>query len=457
MPQAVIAIFDIGKTNKKFLLFDAQLSLVHQEEEKFAEITDDDGFPCDDIKRLEQWMEQCLDKAVQNGQYQVKAVNFSTYGATLMYLDDAGKRLTPVYNYLKPMPEEVMEGFYDKWGGQEEFCRKTASPALGMLNSGLQALWIKQKKPGIYSRVKTILHFPQYLSHLFTGKQASEYTSIGCHTALWDFDHQQYHPWTLAEKLPLPQPLANETVYPVQMKNLEIPVGIGIHDSSSSLVPYFKATNDQFMLISTGTWCIFMNPFNSEPLTAEQLRKDSLCYLSIQQQQVKSSRLFLGHIHDVNVERLNRHFGTAKDFYKTVKANGNKLSAWLHKNAGRVFFQQGIPADYVDTAVNPGSFLTFDEAYHRLMYDLTDLAMESLSLVITADDQSDVVYISGGFARNEIFTRLLASRLPGKKVYTSEMDNATALGAAMVVYHSAFEKNMPAIDLGLKRIMPFGE
>ena len=122
-----------------------------------------------------------------------------------------------------------------------------------------------------------------------------------------------------------------------------------------------------------------------------------------------------------------------------------------------MFFRQGVPADYVDTAVNPGSFLTFDEAYHRLMYDLTDLAMESLSLVIPADDQSDVVYISGGFARNEIFTRLLASRLPGKKVYTSEMDNATALGAAMVVYHSAFGTNRPAIDLGLKRIVPLGE
>ena len=60
MPQDVIAIFDIGKTNKKFLLFDADLKLVHQDEQKFAEIMDEDGFPCDDMDKIESWMKDCL-------------------------------------------------------------------------------------------------------------------------------------------------------------------------------------------------------------------------------------------------------------------------------------------------------------------------------------------------------------------------------------------------------------
>ena len=85
-----------------------------------------------------------------------------------MYLDADGNRLTPVYNYLKPMPDDVLEGFYESYGGLEEFSRKTASPSLGMLNSGLQALWLKKKKPEVFSRVNTVLHFPQYLSYCFT-------------------------------------------------------------------------------------------------------------------------------------------------------------------------------------------------------------------------------------------------------------------------------------------------
>jgi len=194
-----------------------------------------------------------------------------------------------------------------------------------------------------------------------------------------------------------------------------------------------------------------MNPFNKEPLTTEQLRKDSLCYMSIRQQQVKSSRLFLGHLHDVNVERISRHFGIGKDFYKTVKTSDNKI-ARIAGRRQRFFFKNGISSDYVDNEAVLNHFLTFDEAYHRLMADLVDLAMESLALVLPEDDQSKIVYISGGFARNEIFTRLMAERLPDKKIYTSEVDNATALGAVMAVYEKSFGKPLPEINLGLKKI-----
>jgi len=447
----VIAIFDIGKTNKKFLLFDRALHLVHQEETSFEEITDDDGFACDDIEKLEAWMDQCLAGVIQKGSYRMAALNITTYGASLMYLDEMGKRLTPVYNYLKPMPEDVLEGFYDRYDGVEEFSRKTASPALGMLNSGLQILWLKKRKPELYSRVRNIIHFPQYISYLFTGKITSEYTSIGCHTAMWDFDNHSYHRWLNNEGINLPEPVSNETLYDASIKGSKISTGIGIHDSSASLVPYIALSREEFILISTGTWCIFMNPFNKEPLTTEQLRKDSLCYMSIRQQQVKSSRLFLGHLHDVNVERISRHFGIGKDFYKTVKTSDNKI-ARIAGRRQRFFFKNGISSDYVDNEAVLNHFLTFDEAYHRLMADLVDLAMESLALVLPEDDQSKIVYISGGFARNEIFTRLMAERLPDKKIYTSEVDNATALGAVMAVYEKSFGKPLPEINLGLKKI-----
>jgi sugar (pentulose or hexulose) kinase len=452
MHKEVIAIFDIGKTNKKFLLFDADLKIVHEDEQKFEEITDDEGFGCDDIERIEKWMKECVSEVIRQKKFIVKALNFTTYGASLMYLDNYGRRLTPVYNYLKPMPEDVLKGFYDTYGGVDEFSRKTASPALGMLNSGLQALWMKRKKPDIFAKISVVLHFPQYISYCFTGKISSEYTSIGCHTAMWDFDNKSYHPWLKKEEIHLPLPVSNSQVTDVVLEDQNIKTGVGIHDSSSSLVPYFKGSKDKFILISTGTWCIFMNPFNEEPLTAEQLKKDSLCYLSIQQQQVKSSRLFLGHIHDVNVERLSKHFGVDAGFYKKVKANSEILSKLIDKKDGRVFFKKSVPEDFIDLTVDPGLFKSFEEAYHNLMHDLVSLGMESLRLIIPADDSTKIVYISGGFARNEIFTKLLSAWLPDKKVYTSEVDNATAMGAAIVVWESAFGKIIPGLDLGLKKV-----
>jgi len=91
---------------------------------------------------------------------------------------------------------------------------------------------------------------------------------------------------------------------------------LGIHDSSSSLAPYFAASKGKFVLISTGTWCINMNPFNSEKLTAEQLDHDCLCYLSITKEPVKSSRLLWGTFTMSAVMKLNEHFNKDWDYYK---------------------------------------------------------------------------------------------------------------------------------------------
>jgi hypothetical protein len=131
---------------------------------------------------------------------------------------------------------------------------------------------------------------------------------------MWNFDQHRYRQWLSDEGISLPGPVSYSTLFDVELEELKTKVGIAIHDSSASLGPYFMASKEPFIFISTGTWGIFMNPFNSEPLTAEKLKSDSLFYMSIQQKQVKSSRLFMGHIHGVNVQRLAKHFGVGKSF-----------------------------------------------------------------------------------------------------------------------------------------------
>jgi sugar (pentulose or hexulose) kinase len=453
MMTEVVLVFDIGKTNKKILLFNKSGAILHEQETIFEEIPDDDGFKGDDIKRIESWMLGACKKFMDDEQYDVKGINFTTYGATLMYVDDQGYPVTPLYNYLKTIPKLIVEPLYDANGGEAEFCRKTASPALGMLNSGFQALWLKEMKPETFKKVKTILHFPQYLSHLLTGITTSEHTSIGCHTGLWDFDNMDYHPWTSQLEVSLPHPEPVETSYKSNRFETSVPVGIGIHDSSSSLVPYFMNSKDEFILVSTGTWCISMNPFNSDPLTANQLRKDCLAYLSIQQKPVKSSRLFMGRIHDENVEHLNKLFGVDDSAYKSVAIDEEIIRNLNHKSDGnRVFFQGGVSEEFLDHSIENETFDSFEEAYHQLIMDLVVLMKESISLIIGEEDKTKNIYISGGFSKNLIFVKLLASRFPGKNVYTSEVANATALGAALVLWKGIDPSFNPAIDLGLKRL-----
>src|SRR5450759_2234142 len=373
MKETVIAIYDIGKTNKKLILFNDDFKIVSEIEEKFAEIQDDDGFECDDIEHIENWIKESLTSLVVSDKYEIKAVNFTTYGATLVYLDENGNRLTPVYNYLKPIDEKIPEGLYKRYGGRDEFCRRTASPALGMLNSGLQTLWLKTIKPDIFAKTKHVLHFPQYLSYLITGKTYSEHTSIGCHTALWDFDNMKYHPWIKMYGLNLPDPVPVETLNEVTIEGKKIQVGIGIHDSSASLAPYFSGSDGKFLLISTGTWCINMNPFNTEKLTAEQLDKDCLCYMSVTRQPVKSSRLFLGHLHETAVKQITDHFNKPDDYYKKIKAD-RQLSILLKTKfkEKKIFFKPAPDSRELKDYIDLYEFGSLEEAYHLSLIHISE-------------------------------------------------------------------------------------
>jgi len=453
MKEKVIAIFDIGKTNKKLLIFNYDLSLVSEEERQFPQVRDDDVFECDNIELIEKWVGESIMELIHSDKYEVTAVNFATYGATLVYLDEQGKRITPVYNYLKPVDEKIPERLYRRYGGQDEFCRRTASPALGMLNSGIQMLWLKCTKPEVFSRVRYILHFPQYISNLVTGKIASEHTSIGCHTALWDFDNMNYHPWVRKEGLNLPDPVPVETLFRVNIEGKEIKAGVGIHDSSASLAPYFTGNRGKFLLISTGTWCINMNPFNAEKLTTEQLDKDCLCYMSIERQPVKSSRLFIGHMHETAVKKLNLHFKTPDDYYKCIDPDKKTIDL-LKKKYGdkKLFFRHGPGLRELIERLDLFEFKSFKEAYHQLMIELSILTADAINLVLPSDDETENIYITGGFSNNRLFLKLLAGAFPLKKVYTSEISNSTAVGAALVILRSISPGKEPSLNLGLTEI-----
>ncbi len=449
--KQVIAVFDIGKTNKKILLFDTNFKVVYQHEEKFPVVQDDDAFECDDIDLITTWIAQTLAEITTAKEYDLVGVNFSTYGASLMFLDENGKELTPVYNYLKEIAPSISEDLFAEYGGKDEFCRKTASPALGLLlNSGIQTLWLKKEKAEVFNKAKSILHFPQYLSYSLTNKIVSEPTSIGCHTFMWDFDKMQYHQWVNDKGISLPKPITNDVVFPAEIAGKEIKVGTGIHDSSASLAPYLIASPKKFILVSTGTWCINMNPYNTEALSANELEQDCLCFLTPQKEQVKSSRLFMGHFHEVWAQKLAKHFNVSEDTFKTVKKSDSLLNSLSAKYTSSVYFSNGKESfeEGLET-VDLNIFSSYEEAYTKLMIDLSELCVSAIRLVIPENDETETLYVSGGFARNPIFIHLLKENFCGKNVLVSEIDNSSALGAALVIADVFSKTDVTKLDLGI--------
>lgn len=429
----VVAIFDVGKTNKKQLLFDVAYRVVFEEQTQFEEILDDEGFHGDNLDRLTTWLRDGLDAVLTDERFEVRAVNCTAYGASLVYLDADGKPVAPLYNYLKPFPETLRQQFFQHYGPVGEFCAQTASPDLGMLNSGLQLYWLKYNKPDLYRQVEHALHLPQYCSFVFTGKPVAEITSLGCHTALWDFGQQKYHRWVFDEGLHAVGQMVMPSFVTVKCEDRE--TGLGIHDSSAALVPYLLAFGEApFLLLSTGTWCITLNPFSTAALSTDDLRQDCLNYFTFRGDPVRASRLFAGNEHERRVNVLAEQFSVPTEFYKKIPYDAACVRTLRQR------FRQSVPEEadlgslrdsaFAERALN--EFGSYAEAYHQLMLDLMAQQIASIRLA-RGETAVTKLFVDGGFSRSSIYMNLLAEAFPDLEVYASELAQATALGAALVI------------------------
>ncbi|MBC7774716.1 MAG: hypothetical protein H7246_04695 [Phycisphaerae bacterium] len=262
---------------------------------------------------------------------------------------------------------------------------------------------------------------PDYAEH-----GASEITSIGCHTMLWDFQRNDYHDWVKAEGIVEKFPPIVKSGGKFKLPpDFDLAVGSGLHDSSAALIPYLACFDEPFVLISTGTWCISLNPFNQEPLTPDELAQDCLCYLSYEGKPVKAARYFGGHEHEVQVKVLAAEFGVAEDFYQDMKNP-------------RLRNLQG--------------FVNVDSKYQVFMRQLIEKQVVSTRLAI-GNTPVKRIFVDGGFSKNQVYLTLMAEAFPEIEVFAAEVAQATALGAAMAIHPCWNKKPLSKNLISLQRII----
>jgi sugar (pentulose or hexulose) kinase len=442
-PTPVIAIFDVGKTNKKLFLFDEHYRIVFEKTLQFTETVDEEGDACENLEALTAWGRDSLKELMDLDKFDIKALNFSAYGASFVHIDEKGKPVTPLYNYLKPFPEKLKKQFYKDYGGEMSVSIITASPVLGHLNSGMQLYWLKHQHPEVFEKIKYSLHLPQYLSYLITGEAYSDITSIGCHTNLWNFPQNNYHEWVLKEGIAgkLAPVYSSSEVVEARAFWKDFKVGIGLHDSSAALIPYLACFSEPFILISTGTWCITLNPFNTHPLTEAELKQDCLCYMSYKGDAVKASRLFAGNEHEIETKRIARHFDILPGFYKTV-AYDERIIKELTGD------KPAVP-DIKFAERDLSSYKSFETAYHRLMLDIMWQQLASTNLVIQ-DDKVSRIFVDGGFSKNPIYMHLLSEAFPEMEVFAASVAQATSVGAALAIHKHWNSLPLPGDIIDLK-------
>ena len=141
--------------------------------------------------------------------------------------------------------------------------------------------------------------------------------------------------------------------------------------------------------------------------------------------------------------------------YRIVNPESKLIKEYMESGErGKVFFQKGIPEGWVDLDVDSGLFLIFEDAYTRLMVDLSVYLVQSIGLILAKRDTTKHLYITGGFAKNSIFTTILSCAFPDKQIFISEVDNASSLGAALVIVENVWKASSDYLNLGLTSPVP---
>lgn len=423
MSEKLVAVFDVGKTNKKFVVYGEDLRPLSTLSKRIGEV-EVGGLLCDDVESLLGWIKSTL----SHWRGELSALAVTTHGATFALVDEQGERVMPVVSYNHEVGEDVKRSFYEEFGSPEELYARTGTPPLGqLLNAGIQLYWISKRFPDKYRRAKRLLFLPQYVVYELSKAEAAELTSIGCHTYLWDLVGNRWS--SVAEGLCVQQlsPGIKSVWEPLGELNNTV-VTPGIHDSNAALLPYSVVESGDFVLASTGTWCVLLHPGAPFAPTRDDLRQDVLYYIDAYGRPVKAARFKCGYEFEYYAGAIKGRFGIDPFEIRLDE----RLAADVLREGGAFY----VPTLTPGTGQFPGSRgrLVGDpgDALRACYYLNLSLAVQTWhAFNLLTGGRRVRMYVQGGFAKNSIYLAYLATLARGCEIIAAENPEATSLGAAL--------------------------
>lgn len=414
-----VAVIDIGKTNAKMLRIDLETGAEELVARRPNQVRTDGPYPHYDIAALWAFVLDGLRLLAAGAP--VDAISITTHGAAAVLADEDGDLALPALDYEHDGPDETAAAYMAR---RPDFA-ETGSPRLpGGLNLGAQLFWQAQRFPQGFARARRVLMYPQYWAFRLTGVLASEVTSLGCHTDLWQpfagglsslvdgmgwrslFPPVRGAAEVLGTLLP---ELARQTGLPETL-----PVLCGIHDSNASLVPWLNQPGPRAIL-STGTWMIVM-ALQGKRVPLDPAR-DVLVNVNALGAPVPTARFMAGREFEMLLPGGPAPVTPAEED-AVLDARLMALPS-LHPSTGPFPGQAfaWYPAEPADAAAR-----TVAASFYIAL-----MGAECLSL-IGADGE---VVVEGPLGRNPAFARMLASAT-GRPVLLAGDGAGTGLGAAML-------------------------
>jgi sugar (pentulose or hexulose) kinase len=259
-----VAVIDIGKTNVKVALVNLDTASEIAVTKTPNTVIASGPYPHYDVEAIWTFIRGGLTSLARD--HHVDAVVVTTHGATAALIDGHGDLALPVMDYEFTGLDEARAAYEPL---RPTFA-VTGSPPLPVgLNLAAQIYWQSKKCADEFVNCKSILTYPQYWACRLSGIKASEATSLGCHTDLWNPWTGEFSSLVLSQgwqSLFPPVQLANANLGPILPQiaaecGIEqgTPVFCGIHDSNASLLPYLGHDMASFSVVSTGTWIISLS------------------------------------------------------------------------------------------------------------------------------------------------------------------------------------------------------
>ena len=414
-----VAVIDIGKTNAKLLLVDLLSGVEKTVARRANQVRTDGPYPSFDIEGLWSFLLAALTDLAQS--QTVDAISITTHGAAAVLVDGVGDLVLPMLDYEHSGPDETAP----EYDALRPAFASSGTPRLpGGLNLGAQLFWQSRKFPDAFARTRHILTYPQYWAHRLTGVAASEATSLGCHTDLWQPYEGVFSPMVNALGwAPLFPPVrpAGAVLGPLLPEIAKAtglppttPVLCGIHDSNASLVPWLAKPGARAVM-SSGTWMIVMALGGARGRLDPA--RDVLVNVNALGAPVPTARFMAGREFDEITRGQNVAPSTAAE--DAVLAGQIMALPSLHPGTGPFPGQSfaWAPVELID----PAHRIAAASFYVALM------GSACLSLIGAAGE----IVIEGPLAGNLAFARMLATAT-GRPVLRAGQGAGTGLGAAML-------------------------
>ncbi|GAA6210106.1 FGGY-family carbohydrate kinase [Cognatishimia sp. WU-CL00825] len=418
-----IAVIDIGKTNAKLALVDAERMIEIAVVTRPNRILNQDPYPQFDLEGHWDFLVENLAKF--QASQGVDAISVTTHGASVVLLDKDGELVTPMLDYEHAAPDVLAEDYNRLRPSFDE----TGSPRLsGGLNVGAQLHWLFHCDVDLLDKTEHIITYPQYWGYKLTGHLACDVTSLGCHTDLWNPILGE--PSSLVKKLGIedklaPARMSSDVLGTVTQEVSDqtgipttVPVVCGIHDSNASLVPYLKGEARPNSVVSTGTWVICMS-LNDGHVRLDPT-KDCLVNVNAVGNAVSSARFMGGREFELVTEGVFEP--PAPEDRRAVLQQG-------------IMLQPAVVAESGPFAGKSGGWnkqpQTVGERNYALSLYLALMTNHCLDLA----GANDPVVVEGPFAQNCDYIETLAA-LRAKPVHLSDSATGTSIGAAMLLQSS---------------------